>query len=399
MHRRDFLQFSAAAASAGFVLPEAALGHSSARTNRDSGAPKVLASPPVLQNPAADAMTIAFAVDTLSTSWVEYGPTPAFGLRAQDTHHGLLSLHHRLHRIRIENLKPGTKYHYRIAACPIDFKGPYKISRGAAVFSEPSTFTTLDEGRLASTSFAIINDTHENADTLKGLAPLLAAVDADLLFWNGDIFNDVRSDDQVVGQVLRFGADVPYASSRPLCFVSGNHDVRGIHARWLGQFLDVPSGRRYYTLRRGPVGLLILDTGEDKPDTHAVYAGLNDFARYRDEQKRWLETAVKAKEFRTAPFRVAILHIPLWGNGASEDSRNKWHSLLEQAGVQVVINGHIHAFSHTPPGKDHKYAQLIGGGPAPETATLIEGHARGRELALVVKDLSGKELGNYQFKA
>jgi acid phosphatase type 7 len=395
MLRRDFLHLSTAAAAGFCISAEELLG----AQPKPQAVPKVLASPPVLQNPAPDAMTVTFAVDTISTGWVEYGPTPALGSRADDSRHGLLPLNGRVHQIRIKGLKPGTKYHYRIVACPIDFKGPYKISRGKPVESDKHSFTTLDEGRFAATSFAVINDTHENGETLKGLAPRVERAVPDLLFWNGDIFNDVRSDDQIVGQVLRFGAEAPYASKTPLCFVSGNHDVRGIHARSLDRFLDVPAGRRYYTLRRGPVAFLVLDTGEDKPDTHAVYAGLNDFARYRDEQARWLTEAIKADEFRSAPFRIVILHIPLWGNGCSEDSRRKWHALLETAKVHAVINGHIHVHSFTPAGKDHSYSQLIGGGPKPEAATVIEGHADGRELSLVLRDLGGKELGNYAFKS
>ena len=76
-----------------------------------------------------------------------------------------------------------------------------------------------------------------------------------------------------------------------------------------------------------------------------------------------------------------------------------FRKLLERDDIHAVINGHVHVHSFTPAGKDHSYSQLIGGGPKPEAATVIEGHADGRELSLVLRDLGGKELGNYAFKS
>ena len=57
--------------------------------------------------------------------------------------------------------------------------------------------------------------------------------------------------------------------------------------------------------------VIMLDTGEDKSDTHPVYAGLTDFDNYRSEQARWLEKIVKSKEFKKAKYRIVISHFPL----------------------------------------------------------------------------------------
>jgi len=354
-------------------------------------------SAPVLQSPAPDAMTVTVAVNAISTAWVEYGTTESLGSRADDSRHGLLPLSGRVHRIRLTGLAPRTRYFYRVMVCPIDFRSAYKISRSKPVAGGVRSFTTLDNGLGGAASFAVINDTHETPETLTGVTSLLSRRPSDLTFWNGDIFNDVRSDDQIVGQIMR-PADSEYAAQTPLCFVSGNHDVRGIHARSLDRFVEVPDNRRYYMLRQGPVAFVVLDTGEDKPDDHGVYAGLNDFARYRQEQQRWLEEAIKADAWRSAAFRVAILHIPLWGKAASEDSRRKWAGALAEGNLDVVINGHVHEYKHTPPGISNPYAQLVGGGPKPESATVIRGEADEKRMALLVYDLVNKEIGNFEFK-
>lgn len=363
-------------------------------------APPLLDSPPVLQNPGPDGVTVVAAVSGLSTGWVEFGTTPQPGngwQRADDSRHGMLPLSGRVHRVRMAGLRPATRYWYRVAAAPINWEGPYKIKRGEAVFSPVHSFTTLDEGRGGSVAFNIINDTHENVETLKGAMGLLEQKGAALNFWNGDIFNDVRSDDQIVGNVLR-PAGSAYASGTPLCFVSGNHDVRGIHARSLERFIDVPRERRYYTLRQGPVAFIVLDTGEDKADSHAVYAGLNDFARYRDEQRAWLAETVRREDVRGAAFRVAVLHIPLFGKAESVDSRDKWAGLLAEAKIDAAIHGHVHEFLYTPPEASHAWGQLVGGGPKPEAATVIRGEADEKRLALIAFNLGGKEIGNYEFR-
>lgn len=42
--------------------------------------------------------------------------------------------------------------------------------------------------------------------------------------------------------------------------------------------------------------------------------------------------------------RVVMQHIPMWGDGASLDSRAKWAELLARARVSAMICGHTHEF-------------------------------------------------------
>ena len=291
-----------------------------------------LASQPMLQHPTPDGISVVFAVNGLSTGWVEYGETEALGQRSDGGTQGMMPLDDRLLKVRLTDLRPGVRYFYRVHACPIDFKNAYSIKRGDVVATEIHHFTTLDPA-AKTTRFSIINDTHEVKETLQKLGGMLKANPTDALIWNGDIFNDVRSEPQIAGQVLA-PAGGAFATNMPLIPVRGNHDVRGVQARLLDKYFDRPLGLWYYTLRQGPVAFVVLDTGEDKADDAPVYAGLNDFARYRTEQQLWLQHALERPEFRSAPFRVALLHIPLiWkdetktGNFCG-DGKAKWHDLL-----------------------------------------------------------------------
>jgi len=421
MHRRDFFQWSAAALAAGYAIVPAEVaaalqsGSKSGKNPEGAAKPGIVGGPPVLQSPASDGVTVFQGVRGISTAWVEYGLTPRLDQRADTMRHGLLPLNGLVHRVRLEGLKPGTVYHYRVGVCPIDFRGAYKITRHPVEYTPIHTFRTLQpqDGRAG---FFVINDTHENMDTLRGVGAQLAAARARQrkaglpgdgpTIWNGDIFNDVRSDAQIGANILMPpiaedtpGASLGYASSSPMCFVSGNHDVRGIHARSLDMFVDTPGGVRYSVIRHGPIAFIVLDTGEDKPDDRPGYAGLGAFEAYRDVQRAWLEQALKRPEVVQAAHRVVIQHIPMWQGGSCEDARVKWGPLLAKAGVTAMICGHTHRFAYTPAGDAQPFAQLVGGGPAPESATVIEGLAEGKQLSLIVRDLGGKELGNYLLKA
>lgn len=57
--------------------------------------------------------------------------------------------------------------------------------------------------------------------------------------------------------------------------------------------------------------IVMLDCGEDKADSHPVYAGFTDYSAYRGEQRKWLEALVKSKEYKKARYHIVICHFPL----------------------------------------------------------------------------------------
>lgn len=377
-------------------------------------ATSIFGGPPVLQSPAPDGMTVFQGVRGISTAWVEYGTSSNLGQRADSMRHGLLPLNGLVQRVRLERLKPGTIYHYRVGVAPIDFRGAYKITRHPAQFSPVYSFRTPRESDARS-GFMVMNDTHENMDTLRGLSRQLAAARerhaaaglpmSSPIFWNGDLFNDVRNDQQIAANILTPpiasdspGAALGYASTSPMCFVSGNHDVRGIHARSLDLFLDTPQGVRHSILRCGPISFIVLDTGEDKADDHRAYAGLGAFQAYRAAQADWLSRALRDPRVTGARHRVVVQHIPMWGDGSCDDARSQWSELLGRAKVTAVIAGHTHQYAFTPAGSDQACAQLVGGGPAPDSATLIDGVSDGRRLTLSVRTLTGEEIGRHELE-
>ena len=221
MQRREFLHLSSLSA----VLAGAGDAASALAAEPPVSGAFAFASPPVLQNPAPDGITVVWAVNGLAPGWVEYGESEALGQRSEASVQGLMPLDDRVLQIRLTGLRPGTKYFYRVHACPIAFKNAYNIKRGEPIATPVGQFSTIDPA-ARTTSFSIINDTHEVPETLQGLGALLRANPAESLFWNGDIFNDIRSEQQISEQVLAPGGQA-FASAMPLLPVRGNHDVRG----------------------------------------------------------------------------------------------------------------------------------------------------------------------------
>jgi len=127
----------------------------------------------------------------------------------------------------------------------------------------------------------------------------------------------------------------------------------------------------------------VLDTGEDKPDDTNVYAALNRTSPYRAEELAWFRDHVDATpRVSDAPFRVILMHQPQWGWLA--DGPAAWIETANRAGVDLVIAGHQHRFSYTPPDAAHGYHLLVLG-----QDQVAHVDATAARLHVVVKDTEG----------
>ncbi len=236
---------------------------------------------------------------------------------------------------------------------------------------------------------ASINDTHENVQTIRKLHAQIETLQPDLLIWNGDTCNDFDAKDAPEQILLNPANDsrLAWAATRPLLFSNGNHDVRGKRAREVTKIyacrpesVELPYNQ---ALRCGPLALIILDTGEDKPDRHPVFAGTAAYEPYRKNQSDWLEEALRQAAIQDAPFKVAATHIPLRGLNGQPDGTTLqgyarysgfgaklWLPHLKAAGFEAVISGHTHSARHDASTAEMPLHQFVGGGPNPEQATL-----------------------------
>ena len=355
----------------------------------------------VIMAPRGDGAELVWAVSGLCRGHVEWkGADGSTGVAGADRY-GLVPQGDEVLRVRLAGLKPGMKYEVRAVT----------EGDGGKVEGEWKSFRTLDKD-AASTSFVVWNDTHQNEETIRKLHE--ATPKADFLLWNGDTCNDWHEEETLVETLLNpLGLDI--SAGRPMFLVWGNHDVRGKWAFKVPRMIATPDGRPYYAYRSGPVAVICLHTGEDKPDDHPSFGGRVAFDELRAEQAAWLKEVTALPEYRDAPFRVVFCHIPLRGlkeldlrpedyvNGKydafSRRSRDAWHDTLVSWGVQVVISGHTHKAAFLPANEEFPYAQLVGGGPQPERATWIMGKADDKTLELETKNLKGERISKVSFPA
>ena len=429
--RREFLRGSA------LIAVAATTGSATAESPSRLTAEPLLASAPVLQNAAETSIGVSFAVSADASGWVEYSTSPDLknATRAYSGEHGLMTVDDKVALIRVTGLKPATKYYYRIGADRISFKGGYQMKNlGPEVDPKIHSFTTL--GAAATGSFCVINDTHDSKPALGYTLAKVAELKPAVVLWNGDASNTSEKIEDAIGIFLKTHERHPeYAADVPFLFLRGNHDYRGRFNRRLEDVMmpREPSERkgefaelgRNFVQRLGDVALIGLDTGEDKLDTNPIFAGIFRMREYRELQARWLAEAIETPAVKTAKFKVAFCHIPLFdprpdanpGDVAPADRdprykkdyaawqrtcANLWGPSFRKAGVQLVIAAHQHRFRYDAPTADRPWAQIVGGGPVREGhpeifPTVIEGKVEGCKLVVAVHDvLNGKVVGRYE---
>lgn len=360
---------------------------------------ELVVTPGMLMAPRVDGVDVVWAVKRLARGWVEWRGGDGSVGRADADAFGFVPQGDAVIRVRVAGLRAGVAYELRAVA----EAGAGEAARWEGPWQK---FRTLDPA-AGVTRFAVWNDTHQWLDTVRKLHEVTPAVD--FLVWNGDTCNDWHEEEWLVPTLLHPGG-VAVTDGRPLVMVWGNHDVRGKWAFRMQDLMATPDGRPYQAFRSGPVACICLHTGEDKPDAHPSFGGRVNFDVLRAEQAAWLERVIVRPEIRDAPYRVVICHLPLrWTEEVVPDfakggfdhfshrSREAWHGALVRWGAQVVVSGHTHQHAFLAATPEFPYAQLVGGGPQLERATLILGEADADGLRLVTRDMAGTVLREVRF--
>lgn len=426
LQRREFLgslPLTALAISSSVAAAEE-LAKISETTEPLVKATSIICSPPVVQHPTPRGFTVVWQVNHLATGWVEWGwSVDKLDQIDRASHHGLIDAADDVLAVSIVLPKDaaGQTIHYRLAVQLLAYKNAYKLERGEAHEHSKPYQVTLPSATAAQSQLVVINDTHENKETIAALAKRLSELAPPLLLWNGDTCNDFDAGDSPATILLNPGGDTKtiganWASERPLLFVPGNHDVRGARARELQRSMRPwnESAQPYnFEFRHGPLAIVSLDTGEDKPDAHPVFAGTAAYEPYRAAQAAWLREVVEREEIRTAPFRVLFCHIPLRGipgdtnDGTTlkaaahhcGDGARHWLPILRAAKFHAIVSGHMHQWRVDDPTPEEPLTQIVGGGPSPKSATLIRVDCSTKELKIVIEDLQQQILADRTWKS
>ena len=350
---------------------------------------------PYLQAVHETGATLVWTTDKDAIGWVELAPDDSSHFYQQERPKYFASSHgfkdvSRVHRVTLRGLKPGMKYRYRVYAQEVTRHVGTDVQYGQVAATqvyrrEPLTFTTSLPDQTA-LSFAVINDIHGRNDVMKNLLGQLDWAQTDFVFFNGDMANNLVSEEQLFAHYMDT-ATALFASETPMYYARGNHETRGNFASAFADYFPTTSGNLYYLFRRGPVCFVVLDSGEDKPDSDIEYSGIVNMDAYRTQQAEWLKEALERPEYKNAPYKVVICHIPPFGGWHGEEEiARKFVPLLNAAGAQVMLSGHLHRHvkREAQPG-GHQFPVLVNSNNNMLKATVDE-----KQLHIDVVDQSGK---------
>lgn len=314
--------------------------------------------------------TIVWVTDVPGMSWVEIAPDSAdhFYGRARQRYYDVLAgrkvLTDSVHRVRIEGLKPDTKYRYRVFTQEVaEWRYDDWVTLGKTACTDvwrgkPHEFKTFPV-KSREVTFLVLNDIHERAQFMKDLCKNVDFKKLDFVLLNGDMSNRLRNQQHMMEAYLDTCVRM-FATHTPLFFNRGNHELRGQFADYLYRYFPTNNGKYYRVQHVAGIDFLFIDTGEDKPDEDIEYSGIVNYDQYREEEARWLRGLRESKQVGKHPL-IVFSHIP--------PTLQKWHGPyhlqktlmpeLNKMNVSVMLSAHLHAFGYQEPNEVINFPNLV----------------------------------------
>lgn len=314
--------------------------------------------------------TIVWVTDVPGMSWVEIAPDSAdhFYGRARQRYYDVLAgrkvLTDSVHRVRIEGLKPDTKYRYRVFTQEVaEWRYDDWVTLGKTACTDvwrgkPHEFKTFP-AKPREVTFLVLNDIHERAQFMKDLCKNVDFKKLDFVLLNGDMSNRLRNQQHMMEAYLDTCVRM-FATHTPLFFNRGNHELRGQFADYLYRYFPTNNGKYYRVQHVAGIDFLFIDTGEDKPDEDIEYSGIVNYDQYREEEARWLRGLRESKQVGKNPL-IVFSHIP--------PTLQKWHGPyhlqktlmpeLNKMNVSVMLSAHLHAFGYQEPNEVINFPNLV----------------------------------------
>lgn len=346
---------------------------------------KLLTTQPYLQLATPTSMNVMFQTNSVCLCWIEYGTDSLHTQRARTILDGQEVCYDIENNIKLDNLKPGTRYYYRVCVMEILYKGAYSNHFGADTLRTP--FYSFRTPALKNEDFTclVFNDLHEHGETLAHLKQLAKDIDYDFVIFNGDCLPEPRNREHAISMIHSLADEVDGAE-KPVIFLRGNHEIRNFYSAGMHHQIGYYNNKTYSAFTWGNTRFLLLDLGEDKPDSNPVYGGLNDFTQLRHDQAEFIKKELSSREFKSSRNHVLISHIPVFGNTDSyRPCTELWGPMLSRVPFNVALAAHTHEAKYYPKGVDGcRYPVYVGGGYNKNDATVAVLTCRGGKLSMRV---------------
>ena len=298
---------------------------------------------------------ISVLISCEALMWVKVGDECYY-----DASNGILRSRSRLHKMSVPMDKLDAEKKYVICYRKIIERKPY-FTETEEIVEVPFEFTPVSGETIRAYHIA---DAHNRI-----AEPVTAAKtfgELDLLILNGDVI-DHSGDPSKFSNVYEI-CSLLTGGSIPTVFSRGNHDMRGRYAEKFAEYTPNRDGYTYYSFHLGSIWGLLMDCGEDKPDTNPEYGFTVACHAFREKQTAYIEKLVSDAEneynAEGVKTRLVIAHNPFTQKheppfDIEEDIYRKWCVLLrEEIRPQLMICGHMHQLQVRYPGcEEDTYGQ------------------------------------------
>ncbi|MBF1538683.1 MAG: metallophosphoesterase [Prevotella salivae] len=348
-------------------------------------------------------VTIVWVTDVPGISYVEMATdsTDHFYSKTRKRYYaaeaGRRILTDSVHCVRIRDLKPDSKYRYRVVTQALkDWCNDDWVTLGGLAWSDvwkkkPYEFKTYP-AKPREITFLVLNDIHERPQFMKELCKNVDLKKLDFVLLNGDMSNRIRSQKHIMDAYLDTCVSM-FATDVPLFFNRGNHELRGEFADYLNRYFPTNNGKYYRLQHVAGVDFLFIDSGEDKPDADLEYCGIVECDQYREEQERWLRSLQEEKKIGKYPI-VVFSHMP--------PTLKNWHGPLHmqetltpelnKMNVSVMLSGHLHRFDYQEPNEVINFPNLVN-----SNNTYLLCHIANGKMEVDYVGLTNKEKKHFTF--
>ena len=302
---------------------------------------KFTSSPVVFDNGTEYA--VVFSTNDKATAYIEYDYNGEH-IKKYDADNGRKAGNSTIHTIKVayEQLSGNT---YKVGAKRVIDELSYGGRMGKTIESENITFHDDFEENV---NVLTVSDWHTHNALAEKAVSYLGDYNAVILL--GDAAPGMMFEYEVADYILSFASDLS-KGTMPVIFARGNHETRGREAANLSSYLGVDSF--YYKTSLGNYDFIVLDSGEDKEDSHPEYGDMVVYEQNRKDMINWL-TDMKNDDNRKT---ITLSHADAI---CIEDDLSKIaHNKLDELGTSLLVSGHEHIteFKDVSP-----YPILIDGG-------------------------------------
>lgn len=273
--------------------------------------------------------SVVFTTNDTGTGYVEY-KYDGKDYKIYDENDGRLVGDKIVHSINVpyEHLENNQ---YRVGSTRILDELSYGGRHGSTKTSDYYTLTVKKSGDI---DVLMLSDWHTEVKKARKTAQQIGNVDAVIML--GDAVPGLMYEEEIAINIVEFAGDIT-KGSKPIIFTRGNHETRGPWAGKLKESLGMKSF--YYTAKIGDCNVIVLDSGEDKKDSHPEYGGMVNYENERKNMLNWLDKI----EFDKTEKVIVLSHD--YKVCIEEDLSKRAYDKFKQLGVDGIYSGHTHNFS------------------------------------------------------